>query len=154
MMKPFLQIFFTLTDFLLHRVNKCTQIAHAVKLSRRSHGPRCGWGKIKISEKITLFCRMTPSKSWREPMVQVAFGFPAELTEFKCQVTVCTLSTVQIRQGGQNLHLAVLLVEKLKTNAQRLEISSICDIMILYEGLCWKVSTATLSLTKSKRIVA
>lgn len=50
-MKPFLQIFFTLTDFLLHRVNKCTQIAHAVELSRRSHSLRCGWGIVKKKRK-------------------------------------------------------------------------------------------------------
>lgn len=45
-------------------------------------------------------------------------------------------------------------MEKLKTNVQRLQISSICDIMILYQGLLCKVNTATLSLTKQKRIVA
>lgn len=50
-MKPFLQIFFTLTDFLLHRVNKCTQIAHAVELSRGSHSLRCGWGIVKKKKK-------------------------------------------------------------------------------------------------------
>lgn len=45
-------------------------------------------------------------------------------------------------------------MEKLKINVQRLQISSICDIMILYQGLLCKVNTATLSLMKQKRIVA
>lgn len=63
------------------------------------------------------------------------------------------LSANQPKQRGQNLHRAALPMEKLKTNVQRLQISSICDIMILYQGLLCKVNTATLSLTKQKRIV-